>query len=264
MGNNQYILPYTKEQREWVRIYFFTHSLKETTIAFNERYNLDKKEGAIRHLVAGVKNRTYTIEMLDFLKDMASVPNNTWKYITQEFNKKFNTNKNWKTLCRFGYLHGINTISNRDDNFTVFPKPRYEIGTERIRVRDGYIVVKVDSKHKDEKANWKLKHYMVWEQHNGKVPKNCVLIFLDGNTLNCDISNLACVDKGTLKKIQGNRYTPNFYGKSKITEAMLETIKTENLLRNIDMKLYSEDKSYKIYQEKKEGQFSIFDFMKEE
>lgn len=237
MGYNQYIPLYTKEQREWARIYFSTHSLKETTDAFNERYNLNKKVTAIKPLVTGAKNTYtfYTIEMLDFLKDMATIPNNTWKHITQEFNKRFNTNKKSTALCRFGYLHGISVL--RDQNYTTFPKPRYEIGTERIRARDGYIVVKVDAKHKDEKANWKLKHYVVWEQYNGKVPENCILIFLDGNTSNCDISNIACVDKGTLKKIQGNRYTQSLYGKGKITEAMLETIKTENLLRNIERKI---------------------------
>ena len=162
MGCN---LPYTKEQREWARIYFSTHSLKETTNAFNEKYKLNKKETAIRHLVAGIKNTFYTIEMLDFLKEMATIPNNTWKYITQEFNKKFNTNKSCKALHRFGYLHGISVL--RDQNYTIFPKPKYEIGTEIIR--DKYIVVKVAAKHKDEKANWKLKHYMIWEQYNGKV-----------------------------------------------------------------------------------------------
>lgn len=231
MGCN---IPYTKEQREWAKNYFSTHSLKETTLAFNERYKLDKKETAIHHIVVGVKPRNhYTIEMLNFLKEMADIPNNTWKYITQEFNKRFNTTTKWTALRRFASGHNIYTITNRDYNFTYYPKHRLKIGTEKIRRKlDGeqYIVVKVDSKHKGNKTNWKLKHYIEWKKYNGRVPENCVLIFLDGNTLNCDISNLMCFDKATLKRVLGNRYTPNYYGKGKITEAYVECIKLEKII----------------------------------
>jgi hypothetical protein len=35
-----------------------------------------------------------------------------------------------------------------------------------------------------------MKHKVVWEKHNGKVPKGYKISFRDGNTQNCDISNL--------------------------------------------------------------------------
>ena len=63
------------------------------------------------------------------------------------------------------------------------------VGSERINV-DGYIEVKV----KDPKT-WKAKHRLIWEEHNGPVPKNHVVVFKDGNKLNTDISNLALVSK---------------------------------------------------------------------
>lgn len=42
---------------------------------------------------------------------------------------------------------------------------------------------------------WKMLHHIVWEEHNGPIPPGHVITFLDGNTLNCDISNLMCVSK---------------------------------------------------------------------
>ena len=43
---------------------------------------------------------------------------------------------------------------------------------------------------------WKLKHVLIWEEHNGPVPKDSVVTFLDGNRDNFDINNLACIRKG--------------------------------------------------------------------
>lgn len=236
MRRNQFGDPYTSEQREWARNYFLTHSRKETTIAFNKRYGTNKSVGAIAHLIKGVKKdfcTHYTAEMESFIREQVAIPNNTWKPITKTFNEKFNTNIKWQALKRKASCIGVSTETNRDSNFTFHPKPKHKIGAEVIHKKwDGeqYIFVKVSNDFKRHKANWKLKHYIVWEEHFGKVPDNCVLIFLDSNSLNCDINNLRCVDKGTLKKIQGNKYTLNYYGKGKITDAMIEILETEKIL----------------------------------
>lgn len=37
---------------------------------------------------------------------------------------------------------------------------------------------------------WRMKHIIEWEEHNGKVPKGCMICFADGNTLNWHIENL--------------------------------------------------------------------------
>ena len=58
---------------------------------------------------------------------------------------------------------------------------------------DGYLWIKVKEVEGANKKNWIQKHRYVWEKHNGKVPKGYKIVFLDGNCLNCDISNLDCV-----------------------------------------------------------------------
>lgn len=70
------------------------------------------------------------------------------------------------------------------------------IGYERI-TQDGYIEVKIKMRpsRKDCNDNFKAKHIIEWEKHNGPVPKGMVLRFLDGNKQNCSIDNLELVTK---------------------------------------------------------------------
>lgn len=69
------------------------------------------------------------------------------------------------------------------------------IGTERIHC-EGYIQVKVDEGKKQK--NWKMKHIIIWEEVNGKVPEGHVLIFADGNRSNLDINNLLLISRKKL------------------------------------------------------------------
>lgn len=64
-----------------------------------------------------------------------------------------------------------------------------EVGSERVNV-DGYIEVKVAEPNK-----WRLKHRVVWEQHNGEIPKGCNVQFRNGNALDCSIGNLYLISR---------------------------------------------------------------------
>lgn len=78
------------------------------------------------------------------------------------------------------------------------PVNRRPVGSERVTV-DGYIEIKVA-----EPRKWRLKHRVVWEQHNGPLPKYDAIIFLDGNSLNTDISNLKHVTRKELLLMNQN------------------------------------------------------------
>ncbi len=68
------------------------------------------------------------------------------------------------------------------------------VGTEVFR--DGYMLVKVkDGPDLDQWDRWVAKHRLVWEQAHGPIPEGMMVIFLDGNTRNCELSNLALVSK---------------------------------------------------------------------
>lgn len=52
--------------------------------------------------------------------------------------------------------------------------------------------------------NWKQKHVLIWEQVNGPVPENHVVIFLDGDHENFDLDNLKMVSRATNARLNQN------------------------------------------------------------
>lgn len=71
------------------------------------------------------------------------------------------------------------------------------VGTERPQ-KDGYIVVKV-APHPEvpqSKDNWRFKHWVVWEEANGRrVPDGWTVVFCDGNIRNFDPENLEALPR---------------------------------------------------------------------
>ena len=63
------------------------------------------------------------------------------------------------------------------------------VGSERVNVY-GYIEIKVA-----EPNRWRLKHRIIWEQHNGIIPEGCNVQFKNHNTLDCRIENLYLISK---------------------------------------------------------------------
>jgi len=56
-----------------------------------------------------------------------------------------------------------------------------------VVTKDGYIKVRIS------KGNYQLKHRVVWEKHNGKIPDGYIIVFKDKNKLNFDIQNLEMI-----------------------------------------------------------------------
>lgn len=84
---------------------------------------------------------------------------------------------------------GLTTANSASFKKNNIPHNYQPIGTEVITT-DGYIKVKIGHPRK-----WKHKHILVWEKHNGSVPKGHVIKFIDGNPLNCNIDNLMTITK---------------------------------------------------------------------
>lgn len=70
------------------------------------------------------------------------------------------------------------------------PANHKPVGSERIDIKDGYILVKTK-----EPKTWRLKHRIMWEQHYGSIPKGKCLIFLNGDKKDVRIDNLVLIDR---------------------------------------------------------------------
>lgn len=42
-------------------------------------------------------------------------------------------------------------------------------------------------------SKWEPLHRHMWRKYNGEIPKRHVIAFIDGDTMNCDITNLECI-----------------------------------------------------------------------
>lgn len=157
--------------------------------------------------------RRYTDEEEAFLT--AYIPGHTYQEIADAFNERFPEHyREMKTtmvnaFCRrHGLLTGDNhrfkkgqIPFNKGKKITPHPntvatqfKPGESLrilplGTEILR-KTGYIWVKIGQPRK-----WRKKHLVVWEQEHGRLPPGHVILFRDGNRLNCDLENLALVTK---------------------------------------------------------------------
>jgi len=163
----------------------------------------------------------YTKEMVDFLEK--NIKGISYKELTIKFNLHFGVCVTVNTLkgllYRKGLKNGIdgkfrkgNVPHNKGHKGECYqgcektwfkkgniPKQYRHIGSERI-TKDGYIEIKV----KDPNT-WELKHRAVWEKEYGKIPNNHIIIFLDGDKLNCSIENLMLVSRSELLILNRNK-----------------------------------------------------------
>lgn len=112
--------------------------------------------------------------------------------LTGRFEKGHDT---WNKGRQKDWKGGENTQFKKGN----IPSNRLPIGSERIDSKDGYTYVKIQDGHLNK--NWKMKHVLVWEEHNGPLPKGHCIIFGDRDRENFDIDNLICVSRAQLVRM---------------------------------------------------------------
>lgn len=163
-----------------------------------------------------MRSKYYTDEQMAFVRHHA--PNHTRKDLCELFNKHFGENRTLRAItvlcnkyrlpcipapntgyfkkgrkawnegktCEYARINALKTGFKKGH----VPHTYRPIGSERICSKDGYILIKVDNNRQ-----WKLKHWVVYEQHYGKIPKGHCIRFLDGDKTNLDPKNLICVSR---------------------------------------------------------------------
>lgn len=173
---------FTDEQKEWVKENYKGVSNKELTEMFNKKYGTNFNQQQIQSLKAKYKLDSglwhkFSEEQNQWIID--NCKDSTYDQLTEEFNKKFETNLTKKRMVN----KVIKLNRAKDVLRTWAPK-----GAEKLRP-DGYIYIKVAN---DE---WVPKHRYIYEQHYGKIPEDCVVMFLDGDKTNFELDNLRLVER---------------------------------------------------------------------
>jgi len=114
-----------------------------------------------------------------------------------------------KIQQQFGYNMNFKKLQNQ----IWIARKKYnipELNSEgRPKSKDGAIHKRINGDCIRENGKLKLYYRYVWEQANGKIPKNCCIIHIDGNRANNDISNLYMITKIQNAYINSNHLAYN-------------------------------------------------------
>lgn len=186
--------PFTKEQNTWLKEHHSPTKIyriltEEYNSAFGDTRTVDVIKAHCRTAL-GLKQKTklFTANMNAWLMEHSGKL--TVKQMTEQFNAWFGENRNAGT---------IKVHCNRDLGIRFSGDGRgytAPIGAESIR--SGYIWVKVsnDIPGEGERAadiNWKPKSHLVWEKHNGTIPEDYIIVFLNRDKTDCSIENLYAI-----------------------------------------------------------------------
>lgn len=98
---------------------------------------------------------------------------------------------------RYGFKKGIHY-----SRATEFKKGHQPANTKY----NGCIRIRIDTNDKTgkirrykwiriRKHKWIMYHVYVWKKKYGRIPKDHIIVFRDGNTMNCRPNNLMCIDR---------------------------------------------------------------------
>ena len=210
---------YTEEVNQFIINNHDKYTFEEMAEQINTRFGYNKTPRNIETHMRQLRLKpkitpnplNYTKEMDDFIiKNCKGIRKSE---LVELFNKEFGTDRSiWsikKRMTRIGarnelLLHkdthpAINNPNSIKTRFKKGDKCRFAkpVGSERVKV-DGYIEVKINQ------DTWEKKHRVVYENAFGSLKQGEIILFLDGNKNNLDISNLAKVTNRELLKANMN------------------------------------------------------------
>jgi len=189
---------YTAEEKAFLRSFIPGHFSYEVQRAFEEKFGHYITYAQIKCFKGNNKIRSG----IDTRFKKGTVPPNKGKKMSAEQYAKSS-----RTMFKKG---GI-------------PQNYRPVGSERVNV-DGYIEIKVA-----DPSKWELKHRVVWEESNGKIPAGMNLIFKDNNPLNVKLDNLMLVTRAENMII--NHAGANMY-KGIEKEVAINAIRLKNAIKN--------------------------------
>lgn len=212
----------TKALVKMVNEKFETNFTESKMKSYKANHNL--KSGTPVGLLAGSPTSLYPEEIKEFIRQNHNGVGSKDMY--HLINKTFGTNYTHVQITSYYKNHNIDSGLNGQfqSGHTPFNKGKKKywiggeatqfkkghrphnykpVGTERVN-GDDYVDIKIADPNK-----WKGKHILIWEAHNGPVPRGCAVIFGDGNRRNFDIDNLIVVSRKQLSTMNSKGLIQN-------------------------------------------------------
>lgn len=232
---------YTKEQIDYVRSIAEGRYNDEITEMFNEKFNLNVRVVQINSMKAnhgiksnvprhkpGSQKRLFTKEQELFVRENAK--GISTQELVDRVNDKYGTKFTEQQMITWKTNHGVSSgltgwfeegqepwnkgmkglqIGGEETQFQPGQRPvnYLDVGTETVD-GEGYARIKV-SDHGNYQKRFKLKHHLVWEDANGPIPEDKVLLFADGDKTNITLENLMLVTRQQLVRLNQNGLISN-------------------------------------------------------
>lgn len=152
--------------------------------------------------------RLFNQKQIDFIKK--NVDGNRNKELAQMINDEFGLSITPTQICQWKQTHGIKSKTSLygwrkgkkggvDFKMPSEPSHSKPVGSERMTKR-GIIQIKI------ERGKWIDKHRYIWEQANGPVPDNHVIIFMNDDKTDLRLENLKCISRRELSYMNKHQY----------------------------------------------------------
>lgn len=149
-----------------------------------------------------VKRHKWTDCEIQWLRD--NLKNYSWNEISNKFNNHFNTDLSQSSIEHICLRRRITHNREHEVGFIKSVHNEYsltrDIGSERADSR-GRIFIKIRNDVNNAYKNWVQKDRYIWEQTYGKLSKEDLLIHLDNDKSNCNITNLYKVNRSVNRQM---------------------------------------------------------------
>lgn len=199
---------YTDEQHTFIVKHQADISRKDLAIMFNAEFGANattsmmnaycrtrklKSNSTGRFDIGGFSREgahTYTAEQRAFIKDNQAFI--TRKALAKGFNARFGTELSKNQMVWYCHVHKLRRYNNTNPGSTVPIGTVHKGGKNmlHIKIADG---------------EWLPLHHHNYEKEHGPVPTDHTIRFLDGNSFNCEASNLLAVPRSAQGAINATK-----------------------------------------------------------
>lgn len=187
------------------------------------------------------KQKQWTVTEIQYLRDNASLISS--RDLARYFNVSYTALHG--TLKRYNIKTGRDTrfkagqtVWNKGKSIRLSPATEFKKGILPHNTKtDGAISIRRDKSGRDYKyirvslGKWDLYHRVLWKSVHGEIPKDKIVTFIDGDSLNCELDNLKLITRGEHMARCGHTST----ARAKATQAMKDIWYTEKLRKAYGM-----------------------------
>lgn len=206
MEVSKYVFRYSPDMIEFLKRESVGKSNSELARMFTEHFGIEKT--ALQ--ISSVKKRYNLKSGLDGRFKSGHAPKNKGRKVSAQTYEKMKNSNTW-------YASGHQ------------PHNTMPLNSLQKNHKDGYWYRKYSMTGKTKKERWIACHHEVWIKAHGPIPKDCIVIFLDGNKDNYALENLALIKRSTNARLNQMymRYSNSETTRTAITHAQL----TEAIVR---------------------------------